>query len=299
MRRRALLSVIALALFAQSSTLALAPIGATAQVALVKFTPNDLPGGAATQLKVSLNASAPAGGVSVDISGLPGLTEPFPPMVVAAGTQSVSRTFIPPLLERAEAFEVIATDAVGSRSALLVVRPALRDVVSFGGSGTVGTGLLSPGVEAWPGRLQFIITNTAGLPQRVVNAGRGGRTTADGLNEIGTYLTPTASVLILALGANDYAKGIPIETTRSNLATMIALAQSKAMGVVLCGRIDMGQAYIDMWAELASTYATALVPDEDAGFVDGDRQADGHPTASGHIKRADTIWAATAPLLVV
>lgn len=263
-------------------------------LSFVKCTPPDLPGGTVTQIKVTLTTAAPTGGVPVVLTGLP--TGPLT-IVVPAGLLTRSETYLTPLRDAAEACVVTATEGTTVRSTLLVVRPSIPDVVAFGGSGTSGQGLLSPVVEAWPGRLQEIIINTAGLTPRVINGGRPGRTSTDGLSEITPYWTPTARVLILDLGANDLIKGIPLATTRSNLATLITAAQSRNMGVVLCGQSSMGDTYTAMFADLAAQYGTALVPDVAVGFVDGDRQADHHPTVSGHIKEANTIWSALAPLL--
>ena len=57
----------------------------------------------------------------------------------------------------------------------------------------------------------------AGHDVRIVNAGVSGDTTAGGLSRIGWTLTPEVDAVIVALGGNDFLRGVDPEVSRRNL----------------------------------------------------------------------------------
>src|SRR5687767_3543954 len=95
-------------------------------------------------------------------------------------------------------------------------------VVVLGDSLTAGPGLRTD--ETMPARLQELVS-AAGLPHTVVNAGVSGDTTADAVARLDRALVPDATVLVVALGANDGLRGVPVATVRRNLETIIQRAQ--------------------------------------------------------------------------
>jgi acyl-CoA thioesterase I len=177
-------------------------------------------------------------------------------------------------------------------------------VVVLGDSLTAGLGLST--TDAFPAILQRKIDD-ARLPFEVVNAGVSGDTSAGGLRRLDWSLQGGARVLIVALGANDGLRGLPVAEMKRNLAKIIETAQSKKLAVVLAGMeappnygseysVSFRQAYLD----LAKQYNVRFVPfllDKVAGQPSLN-QADGiHPNLRGAAIVADTVWAALKPEL--
>ena len=148
-----------------------------------------------------------------------------------------------------------------------------------------------------------------GRPWRVVNAGLSGETTAGGLRRLDWILRQPVDIFVIELGGNDGLRGIPPETSRANLQTMIERIRAKhpRVTIVLAGMqmpTNMGPDYTRrfaaMYPELAEKNQTALIPFllEGVGGVASLNQADGiHPTAAGHQIVADTVWRTLQPLL--
>lgn len=188
---------------------------------------------------------------------------------------------------------------------LVAAEPA-RTIVFFGDSITAGSGL-DPD-EAFPALIQKKL-DAAGRPWRVVNAGLSGETTAGGLRRLDWILRQPVDIFVIELGGNDGLRGIPPETSRANLQTMIERIRAKhpRVTLVLAGMqmpTNMGPDYTRrfaaMYPELAEKNRTALIPFllEGVGGVANLNQADGiHPTAAGHQILADTVWRTLQPLL--
>jgi len=188
---------------------------------------------------------------------------------------------------------------------LVAAEPA-RTIVFFGDSITAGSGL-DPD-EAFPALIQKKL-DAAGRPWRVVNAGLSGETTAGGLRRLDWILRQPVDIFVIELGGNDGLRGIPPETSRANLQTMIERIRAKhpRVTLVLAGMqmpTNMGPDYTRrfaaMYPDLAEKNRTTLIPFllEGVGGVASLNQADGiHPTAAGHQIVADTVWRTLQPLL--
>ncbi len=188
-----------------------------------------------------------------------------------------------------------------SPSAVPVVTPV---IVALGDSLTAGPGLRAE--EAYPALLQERIRH-AGYPHRIVNAGVSGDTSADALRRLDGALVPDTDVLIIALGANDGLRGVPIATIRSNIGTIIERAQERDIRVLLCGMETpptRGWQYtVDfhrLFPELAGRYNVPLMPfllfgvAGDPDYNLGDRV---HPNAAGMRVIAENMWPHLEPLL--
>ena len=143
---------------------------------------------------------------------------------------------------------------------------------------------------------------------RVVNASISGETSAGGASRIEALLRQhRPQILILALGANDGLRGLPIEQLETNLEAMILAAQRSHAKVLLVGmRLppNFGPAYTRrftaVYAELARRHRTAYVPFLLEGFADRPEYflADGiHPNAAAQPLILDRVWQALAPML--
>jgi acyl-CoA thioesterase-1 len=191
--------------------------------------------------------------------------------------------------------------AVASASAPAEARPA---VVALGDSLTAGLGL--PQSEAYPALLQQKIDGS-GLGFQVVNAGVSGDTSAGGVRRLDWVLADNTRVLILALGANDGLRGLPVDRMKDNLETIITRAQARDITVILAGMEappNFGPEYTSQFREafrdLADEHDLVFVPfllDRVAGQSQLN-QGDGiHPNAQGAAILAETVWAALQPVL--
>ena len=177
-------------------------------------------------------------------------------------------------------------------------------VVVLGDSLTAGLGLTP--TDSFPAILQRRI-DAAGLSFQVVNAGVSGDTSAGGLRRLDWSLEDGARVLVVALGANDGLRGLPVRELKQNLSQIIETAQAKKMVVVLAGMEappnyggEYAAAFRQAYRDLAKQYNVRFVPfllDKVAGQASLN-QADGiHPNLRGAEIVADTVWTALKPEL--
>ena len=110
-------------------------------------------------------------------------------------------------------------------------RPALAQVgfLAFGDSITAGVGDDPTRTDkGYPPRLQALLVN-AGIQATVINRGKGGENTQDGLTRIDAVLneiSTSTEVLLLMEGTNDLSQGISFETTMFDLREMRERASS-------------------------------------------------------------------------
>ena len=191
--------------------------------------------------------------------------------------------------------------------ALALVSPAFGGTILFlGDSLTAGLGVNQE--QAYPALIQEKIREK-NLPFDVINAGISGDTTAGGLARLDWVLQKKIDVLVLALGANDGLRGLPVTQTKANLQAIIDRVKTKNPGVkvVIAGMQippnmgdQYGAAFRDVFADLARMNGAVLVPFllEGVGGHDDLTQADHiHPTAAGHKILAQNVWRVLEPLL--
>lgn len=182
---------------------------------------------------------------------------------------------------------------------------ATRTIVAFGDSLTSGHGL--PLEQAFPGVLERRL-RAQGLAFRVINHGMSGDTTSDGVRRLQAALAERPQILILALGANDGLRGVPVATVRSNLETIIEAAQTANVKVLLCGMdalplhgFEYTMEFHRLYGELSAKYDTPLVPFMLAGVIGNQDMLQPdliHPNAAGAAKIAGNIWPYLQPLAV-
>ena len=176
----------------------------------------------------------------------------------------------------------------------------------FGDSLTAGYGL-DP-AQAFPAIIQEMI-NARGWNFRVINAGLSGETTAGGLRRIDWVLQRPVAVLVLALGANDGLRGLPVAEAKRNLQAIIDRTKHKypQAKLVLAGMqvpTNLGQEYTTsfraLFPDLATTNNALLIPFllEDVAGVPALNLPDGiHPNPAGHHIIAENVWKVLEPLL--
>lgn len=177
-------------------------------------------------------------------------------------------------------------------------------IVALGDSLTAGYGIGKD--EAYPALLQRRL-DAAGYRYEIVNAGVSGDTSAGGLNRLDWSLDGNVRVLIIALGANDGLRGLPVEQMKRNLSTIIEEAQRRDIKVLLTGMealTNMGpqyrRAFHDAFPDLATRYHVELMPfllEGVAGRAELNQPDGVHPTSAGAKVIADHMWPVLEPML--
>ena len=162
-------------------------------------------------------------------------------------------------------------------------------IVALGDSLTHGYGL--PPEEGFVPQLQAWLRANGEPEATVINAGVSGDTTAGGLARLEWSLADGADALIVALGGNDFLRGLDPATSRANLDAILTQAGARDLPVLLSGMRapgnygpDFKAAFDAMYPDLAEKHGALYDP----FFLEGvteDRalwQGDGiHPNADG------------------
>lgn len=183
--------------------------------------------------------------------------------------------------------------------------PAQRTVLVVGDSLSAGYGMAAS--ESWVSLAgERLAARTP--PWRVVNASISGETSAGGAARIvGEVVRHRPRIVVIALGANDGLRGLPLPQLQRNLARMIGAAHGVGAQVLLVGmRLppNYGAAYTGEFERgfcaLARRFDSACLPfllepiaRDDAAF-----QADNmHPVAGVQPRLRDHVLKALVPLL--
>ena len=173
-------------------------------------------------------------------------------------------------------------------------------IVAFGDSLTAGYRVESG--LSYPDYLQKELDHW-----RVVNQGVSGDTTTDGANRVQQVLADKPAIVILEFGGNDGLRGLPLESTRTNLDTMIRQLQEGGAKVVLAGMTlppNYGPEYIrpfeKIYVDLAAKYKIPRIRFllEGVGGNAKLMQRDGlHATAEGNAIVARNVLQTLKPLI--
>ena len=177
-------------------------------------------------------------------------------------------------------------------------------IVALGDSLTSGRGIGR--AEAYPAILQERLRDD-GYRYEVVNAGVSGDTTGRALRRYRDALDGDVKILILALGANDGLRGLPVSQVKSNLGVIIDDARRRGIDVVLVGMdalpihgwdysVDFHRAYEDLSAQFRISLVPFLLVNvmSNPSFMQSDHV---HPNRDGARAIADLIWPHLEPLL--
>lgn len=175
----------------------------------------------------------------------------------------------------------------------------------FGDSLSAGYGIALE--QSWPALLQARLQQDK-FPQRVVNASISGETTAGGRSRLPALLRQyQPQVVILALGANDGLRGLPLDAMRANLDAMVKAAQGAGARVLVAGMqlppnygSDYTRRFNNTFVAVAQQYKAGLLPFllEPIALDDAAFQPDHlHPTAAAQPKLLNHVWPVLKPLL--
>ena len=189
---------------------------------------------------------------------------------------------------------------------LFSATPALaaRTILVFGDSLSAGYGIRPE--QAWPALLDKRPADKR-LDYNVANVSISGETTAGGRARLPEALRRhKPSVVIIALGANDGLRGLPLTQMRDNLAAMLDAAQAAGARTLLVG-MRLPPNYGPYASEFAKSFEDtakrkksallefllAPVAANPAYFL-----ADNlHPTAEAQPLILDNVWPGLQPLL--
>ena len=174
-------------------------------------------------------------------------------------------------------------------------------IVTFGDSLTQGVA-----GRSYPDYLQDLLDKN-GYRYRIDNQGVSGDTSSDGLARIDNVIAVHPALVILEFGGNDGLRGLPVESTRKNLAEMIVRLKQAKIPVVLAGITlppnygpDYVKPFTAMFGEMAKEYHIKLLPFllvhvyRDPGMM----QPDGiHPNGAGNEVIAKDVFDLIRPLL--
>jgi len=178
-------------------------------------------------------------------------------------------------------------------------------ILVFGDSLSAGYGLANG--DAWPALLVQRL-QAEKLDYGVVNASISGETSAGGRSRLPAALERTRpAVVVIALGANDGLRGLPVKQLRDNLVAMARACKAAKARVLLVGmRLPPNygaaytQAFDGAYAAVAKQEKLPLLPFllEPVASDRASFQADGlHPVAAAQPKILEHVWPALKPLL--
>jgi acyl-CoA thioesterase-1 len=182
---------------------------------------------------------------------------------------------------------------------------AAEKILILGDSLSAGYGMASE--QSWPALLQTRLARAPGDWQ-VVNASISGETTAGGRNRLPALLERhRPRIVIIALGANDGLRGLPLTQMHDNLTAMVRQAKAAGARVLLAGmRLppnygpEYTRAFSEQFSRVARQEKIALLPFllEPIALDEAAFQADRlHPTAAAQPMILEHLWAALQPLL--
>ncbi|MFP5457568.1 MAG: arylesterase [Bacteriovoracia bacterium] len=175
-----------------------------------------------------------------------------------------------------------------------------QTVVFIGDSLTEGYGLDPE--EAYPAQLEILLKAKGRKDIKIVNGGVSGSTTASATQRVKWYLKTKPQIIVLALGANDGLRGLPVAESQRHLKQAIDAVKSAGVKVLLAEMKlpkNYGETYRrdfeQMYTALARTEKVPLLGFmlTGVGGVAALNQPDGiHPTAAGQKKIAENLMKA-------
>jgi lysophospholipase L1-like esterase len=159
-------------------------------------------------------------------------------------------------------------------------------IIAFGDSLVQGHG-------ASPGR-DVVSVLEKRLGTNIINAGRGGDTTAAALARLDRdVLSRNPRIVMVLLGGNDFLRRVPHHETLANLDAIVSRIRGRGAAVVIVGISAglFGDPYVDGLTDLAWRTSSGLVTDILGGIMgNGALMADAiHPNDRGYEVMADRL----------
>ena len=165
---------------------------------------------------------------------------------------------------------------------------------------SLSTAYNMPTKQGWVALLDKRLKTAVGSYQ-IINASISGDTTSAGLSRLPKALqSHHPDIVILALGANDGLRGLPLHNMKQNLTRIIELTESQGGQILLAGMKlppNYGPVYNNkftaIYSDIATTYEVSLIPFllDEVGGVNELIQADGlHPNAKAQPVILENVW---------
>jgi acyl-CoA thioesterase-1 len=169
-----------------------------------------------------------------------------------------------------------------------------ENIICFGDSLTEGVGAGSG--EDYPSMLARQIA------QPVINAGRRGDTSADGLARLEREVLERDPRLVIVLfGGNDFFRRLPVSESKKNLAEIVRRIHERgAMAVVAGLRLGLfTDEYGPIYREIAGKNGALYIPEVLEGILNDPKLKSDtiHPNGAGYRLIAERIVARVKPLL--
>lgn len=189
---------------------------------------------------------------------------------------------------------------------LFTATPALaaQTILVLGDSLSAGYGIRPE--QAWPSLLDSRLAEKR-FDYSVANLSISGETTAGGRSRLLPALkTYRPAIVVIALGANDGLRGLPLKQMRDNLNAMIEASRAAGARIVLAGMrlppnygayaLDFHNSFVDIAKSKKAPLIDFLL--EPVASRPQLFQADNlHPVAEAQPLILDHVWPAIAPLL--
>lgn len=178
------------------------------------------------------------------------------------------------------------------------VKPKSMSILFLGDSLTEGYGIEEE--QTYVALLEQKWRQEGLTSTRFINGGVSGSTSASAMSRLRWFERQGFTHLVLALGANDGLRGLPLERTRENLQQAISWATERSIPVILAGMQlppNYGEEYTknfrQMFLELSQkNEGVELIPFllEGVAAVEEYNLPDGiHPNPRGHQKMAEVV----------
>ncbi len=182
---------------------------------------------------------------------------------------------------------------------------AMPTILVFGDSLSAGYGIEL--AQSWPALMADRLKQEK-FPHTLINASISGETTDGGRSRLPALLRQhRPAVVVLALGANDGLRGLPLASSRGNLQAMAQAARQAGARVLIAGMrlppnygLAYTQQFHQMFTDIAKAEKAGLLPFllEPIALDDTAFQPDRlHPTAAAQPKIRDHVWPAVKALL--
>lgn len=191
-------------------------------------------------------------------------------------------------------FALSACGRSGNFSDIRNLRSRGVNIICFGDSLTEGVG--AGNGEDYPAIL------ARQIPHPIINAGRRGDTSADGLSRLDQdVLGRNPRLVIVLFGGNDFLRQVPVSETKKNLEEIVKRIQERGAMVVLAGmRLGLfTDEYGPIYREIAEKHGAFFIPEILKGILSDPRlKSDSiHPNGAGYQLMAERITKQLKPLL--
>lgn len=179
-------------------------------------------------------------------------------------------------------------------------------VLFLGDSLTAGYGIDQ--AQAYPSLVQKIASSN-GVDLEIINAGMSGDTSAGALRRLPWFLKNKIDICLIALGANDGLRGLPVSALKENLLKIIGQlkAANPEIKIIIAGMKlpeNFGEAYLLdfelVFTQVSKEAGVELLPfllDGVAGHAELNLKDRLHPNEEGQKIIAQTVWRKLSQLL--